>query len=51
MPALLASLPQDRVPLLATNLVGVDSLRQLLVQHRSLGLMRLRAQPLNHTPD
>lgn len=30
MPALLASLPQDRVPLLATNLVGVDSLRQLL---------------------
>ncbi|APJ14957.1 TPA: arsenical pump-driving ATPase [Aeromonas hydrophila] len=30
MPALLASLPQDSVPLLATNLVGVDSLRQLL---------------------
>ncbi|KTA83856.1 arsenical pump-driving ATPase [Aeromonas salmonicida] len=30
IPALLASLPQDRVPLLATNLVGVDSLRQLL---------------------
>ncbi len=30
MPALLASLPQDRVPLLATNLVGVESLRQLL---------------------
>ncbi|XEI31693.1 arsenical pump-driving ATPase [Aeromonas veronii] len=30
MPALLARLPQDRVPLLATNLVGVDSLRQLL---------------------
>ena len=30
MPALLASLPQDKVPLLATNLVGVESLRQLL---------------------
>ncbi|MEB8284448.1 arsenical pump-driving ATPase [Aeromonas veronii] len=30
MPALLASLPQDRIPLLATNLVGVESLRQLL---------------------
>ncbi|WP_429152035.1 arsenical pump-driving ATPase [Aeromonas hydrophila] len=30
MPALLANLPQDSVPLLATNLVGVDSLRQLL---------------------
>lgn len=30
MPALLARLPQDSVPLLATNLVGVDSLRQLL---------------------
>ncbi|QXW28661.1 arsenical pump-driving ATPase [Aeromonas sp. XH] len=30
MPPLLTSLPQDRVPLLATNLVGVESLRQLL---------------------
>ncbi|MGU5715142.1 arsenical pump-driving ATPase [Aeromonas taiwanensis] len=30
MPALLTGLPQDRVPLLATNLVGVESLRQLL---------------------
>ncbi|EKP0260439.1 arsenical pump-driving ATPase [Aeromonas sobria] len=30
MPALLARLPQERVPLLATNLVGVESLRQLL---------------------
>ncbi|HDN9013423.1 TPA: arsenical pump-driving ATPase [Aeromonas salmonicida] len=30
MPALLARLPQERIPLLATNLVGVESLRQLL---------------------
>lgn len=30
MPPLLTRLPQDRVPLLATNLVGVESLRQLL---------------------
>ncbi|TNI84282.1 arsenical pump-driving ATPase [Aeromonas sobria] len=30
MPELLASLPQERIPLLATNLVGVESLRQLL---------------------
>lgn len=30
MPTLLARLPQERIPLLATNLVGVDSLRQLL---------------------
>ena len=30
MPGLLTRLPQDRVPLLATNLVGVESLRQLL---------------------
>lgn len=31
MPAQLAALPTDHVPLLATNLVGIDSLRQLLV--------------------
>lgn len=30
MPAQLAALPTDHVPLLATNLVGIDSLRQLL---------------------
>lgn len=30
MPAQLATLPTDHVPLLATNLVGIDSLRQLL---------------------
>lgn len=30
MPAQLAALPADHVPLLATNLVGIDSLRQLL---------------------
>lgn len=30
MPPLLTRLPQDRVPLLASNLVGVESLRQLL---------------------
>lgn len=30
MPAQLAALPTDYVPLLATNLVGIDSLRQLL---------------------
>lgn len=28
MPAQLAALPTDHVPLLATNLVGIDSLRQ-----------------------
>lgn len=30
MPAQLVALPTDHVPLLATNLVGIDSLRQLL---------------------
>lgn len=50
MPALLASLPQDSVPLLATNLVGVDSLRQLLGASTVSGVNEIEctiAEPYN----
>lgn len=51
MPAMLASLPQDRVPLLATNLVGVDSLRQLLSAEPVNGAYEVESTTAEQHPD
>ncbi|MGY3942636.1 arsenical pump-driving ATPase [Aeromonas tecta] len=51
MPAMLASLPQDRVPLLATNLVGVDSLRQLLSAEPVNGAYEVESTTTEQHPD
>ncbi|ATM00754.1 arsenical pump-driving ATPase [Aeromonas sp. CA23] len=51
MPAMLASLPQDRVPLLATNLVGVDSLRQLLSAEPVNGAFEVESTTAEQHPD
>lgn len=51
MPAMLASLPQDRVPLLATNLVGVDSLRQLLSTEQVNGVFEVESTTAEQHPD
>ncbi|WP_349918591.1 arsenical pump-driving ATPase [Aeromonas veronii] len=51
MPAMLASLPQDRVPLLATNLVGVDSLRQLLSTEPVNGAYEVESTTAEQHPD
>lgn len=51
MPAMLASLPQDRVPLLATNLVGVDSLRQLLSTEQVNGAYEVESTTAEQHPD
>lgn len=51
MPAMLASLPQDRVPLLATNLVGVDSLRQLLSAEPVNGAYEIESTTAEQHPD
>ncbi|MNF50899.1 Arsenical pump-driving ATPase [compost metagenome] len=45
MPLALRALAQDQIPLLATNLVGVESLRQLLQPCASAGSQASVAQP------